>query len=245
MEQFWSFFSFPLNLILAAIWIVGWWMLWRNHSDNVAVRFLLSPAATISAICLLVGSGLWIGFTGDREFTHSAFFAAVLLYVQTVVFLIILRGWKRPGGVIRWRFLLIHTGFLLALGAGFWGSPDSSELRVMLGRGETVREAYRLDGSIGILPYELMLKDFEIKFGPDGKPVHYEARVSVDDGIPVNIRVNFPYNVKFGEDIYLASVSESGCVFQIVREPWRYFAIVGILMLIAGAFMLFLKGPRR
>ena len=52
-------------------------------------------------------------------------------------------------------------------------------------------------------------------------------------------------NVRFGEDIYLTSVSDEGCVFQIVREPWRYFALVGILMLIAGAFMLFVGGPRR
>ena len=100
-------------------------------------------------------------------------------------------------------------------------------------------------GGTGILSYELELKDFILKYGMDGKPAHYEAVICVDGEAPVCILVNNPYNVKFGEDIYLASVSESGCIFQIVREPWRYFAIVGILMLIAGAFMLFLKGPRR
>lgn len=245
MEQFWSFFSFPLNMLLAAIWAGGWWMMWRNHRDSAAVRFMLSPSATVSAICMLAGAGLWIGFTGDRLFVQSVFFAVVLLYSQTVVFLVTLRGWRRPDGVIRWRFLLIHAGFLLASGAGFWGSPDSSEMRVKLGKGETAREAYRLDGGTGILSYELELKDFTLKYGMDGKPAHYEAVICVDGEAPVCILVNHPYNVKFGEDIYLASVSESGCIFQIVREPWRYFAIVGILMLIAGAFMLFLKGPRR
>ena len=57
--------------------------------------------------------------------------------------------------------------------------------------------------------------------------------------------VNRPYGVRFGQDIYLASVSEDSCVLQIVREPWRYFALAGIIMLLAGAFLLFINGPRR
>ena len=69
--------------------------------------------------------------------------------------------------------------------------------------------------------------------------------MAVDGAVPVRITVNHPYSVRLGEDIYLASASEGGCVFQIVREPWRYFALAGILMLLAGAFLLFIKGPRR
>jgi hypothetical protein len=63
----------------------------------------------------------------------------------------------------------------------------------------------------------------------------------------VSITVNDPYSVGFGEDIYLVSVNKDNnyCILQIVREPWRYFALAGIVMLIAGAFMLFIKGPRR
>ena len=53
------------------------------------------------------------------------------------------------------------------------------------------------------------------------------------------------YSMRLGEEVYLTSVSDSGCVLQIVREPWRYFALAGILMLLAGAFMLFIKGPQR
>jgi uncharacterized membrane protein HdeD (DUF308 family) len=32
---------------------------------------------------------------------------------------------------------------------------------------------------------------------------------------------------------------------QVMREAWRYFTLTGILMLIAGAFMLFIKGPEK
>ena len=38
---------------------------------------------------------------------------------------------------------------------------------------------------------------------------------------------------------------EEFCMLQIVREPWRYGAIVGIIMMLTGAFMLFVGGPRR
>lgn len=242
MEQLWTFFAFPLNLLLAVLWIVGWVWLWKNCPSNRIVRFILSPSATISSLTLLAGTCLWIGLSGYRGFVMSVFFVALLLYVQTVLFLITLRGWKRADGDVRWRFLLIHAGLLLALGAGFWGSPDSSEYRAVLDSGEMTREAYMFDGGRCALRYELALQDYKADF-ENGKPTYFEARVSVDGAKAVKITVNHPFEVRLGEHIYLASVSDKGCVFQIVREPWRYIALVGILMLIAGAFMLFLKGP--
>lgn len=245
MEQFWTFFAFPLNLILALLCAFFLYWLWKSRPECTLVRFLLSPSATISAVLLLLASCLWIGLTGDSGFVQSLFFVAALLYVQFVLFLIILRGWKPAGRPVRWRFLLVHAGLLLAMGAGFWGSPDSSESRVRLEKGQAVREAFRLDGRRDILAYELRLDDFKSEFSTDGRPVHYEAMVSVDGLESISITVNNPHSARLGEDIYLASVSESGCVFQIVREPWRYLAMAGIVMLLAGAFMLFVKGPVR
>ena len=245
MGNFWTFFAFPLNLIIALLCSAVLLMLWTNRRDCGIIRFLLSPSATISAICLLGSGCLWIGVSGDRDFVTSFVFLAVLLYVQTVLFLIILRGYRRSDGVIRWRFLLIHVGLLVAVGSGFWGAPDSYELRVRLSKGESTHEAYMLDGGRTTLSYELQLTDFSSRYGTDGMPEHYEATVSANEGKSVRIMVNHPYNVRFGEDIYLANVTESGCVLQIVHEPWRYFVLLGIIMLIAGAFMLFIGGPKR
>lgn len=245
MGQFWTFFAFPLNLMLAILWFGGWGWLWKSRSGSRAVRFMLSPAATVSALVLLLCACLWIGFSGSREFAQSLPFVVVLLYLQTVIFLITLRGWRRPGGDVRWRFLLIHAGLLLALGAGFWGAPDSSEMRVALAEGEVAQKAFLMDGRVSGLGYELGLDSFSVETSEEGKPTYYEAWVAVDGAVPVRITVNHPYSVRLGEDIYLASASEGGCVFQIVREPWRYFALAGILMLLAGAFLLFIKGPRR
>ena len=245
MQEFWTFFAFPLNLLLALLWVYGWGWLRNSHPNCITIKFLLSPTATISSISLLVLACLWIGFSGKRDFVQSVPFVLILLYVQTVVYLITLRGWRCPDGVIRWRFLLVHLGLLLALGSGFWGSPDSTEMRVALNKGDTVQKAYRMDGSLSVLGYEINLIDYQIDTSAGGKPLHYEAIVSINNEEPVKITVNHPLAVRFGEDIYLASVSQGGCVFQVVREPWRYFALVGILMLLAGAFLLFIKGPRK
>lgn len=245
MEQFWTFFAFPLNLLLALLWLAGLGLLWKHRPDSRIVKFLLSPLATILALVLLLTCGLWIGFIGDRAFVQSIPFVLMLLYVLTVVYMVTLRGWRSRNGQVRWRFMFIHAGFLLAVGAAFWGSPDSSELRVKMLPDQEYVSAYKLDGSITALHYKLRLEDYRIDFNEEGKPVYYEAVVSVGDSDAKVITVNHPLSVSLGEDIYLASVSEGGCVLQIVREPWRYFALAGILMLLLGAFMLFIKGPKR
>ena len=241
----WSFFAFPLNLLLALLWIVCWRWLWKNRPQCRVVRFLLSPAATVSAIVLLVAACLWIGVSGDQGFVESMIFVAVLLYVQTVLLLVILRGWRRPDGTVRWRFMLLHAGLLLAVGSGFWGAPDSVELRLALGRGEEAQAAYKRNGSLTGLGYSIRLTDYKVEYSDEGMPSFYEATISVDGEEPAVLSVNHPYSVGLGEDIYLARVTKDFCILQIVREPWKYFALSGILMMIAGAFMLFIKGPRR
>ena len=245
MNEIWTFFAFPLNLLVSALWVLCLVWLRKTYSHTAVMRFLHSPAATISAISLLMVSCLWVGFSGDRSFVESIIFVIVLLYVQTVLFLITLRGWRRPDGVIRWRFTFLHLGLLLAVGAGFWGAPDSKEYRMRIYVDESSREAITLEARRVALSYEISLLNVETEYSEDGVPSHYEALISVNGKTPVVLSVNHPYNVKFGEDLYLASISEDSCVLQIVREPWRYFAFAGIILMLAGAFLLFINGPRK
>ena len=268
MGDMWTFFAFPLNLLLLVLWIAGLWRMWRAYSklnrvtgENrrsivyVFVSFMLSPVATISSLVLLIGSCLWLGISGNREFVQSIFFVLVLIFTESVVLLVLFRGWRRPTGQVRWRFLLIHLGLLVAVGAGLLGSADSWEARVKLHKGQITREVYLENGGRRILPYELQLIDFHTEIAQDGLPSHYEARIgigpSADDAMTNHdlqsehlLSVNHPMSPRFGENIYLSSVSSDYCVLQIVREPWRCITLVGIIMLILGAFMLFVGGPR-
>ena len=148
-------------------------------------------------------------------------------------------------GKIRWRFIFLHVGLLLAIGSGLWGSPDSTESRMRLMPEMLSRESVTVDGMKSVLPYELSLTDLRIEYSDEGQMIDYEAFVSVDGEDPVSISVNHPYGIRFGEDIYLVGVSEGSCVLQIVREPWRYFALAGVIMMLAGAFLLFVNGPNK
>jgi hypothetical protein len=191
-----------------------------------------------------------------REIVGSLPSVLVFLYFQTVLLFVIMRGWRhhtaagtRPGAV-RWRFLLNHVGILLAVGSAFWGAPDSETLRVRAIRDVAVKEAFHMDGTSSWISYEIILKDFNVDRYEDGTPLMYEAVVTIDDK-EVILRVNSPYSHSFGEDIYLvgydsvAGDSSQYCILEIVREPWKYAAVVGIIMMIAGALLLFIGGPSR
>ena len=75
----------------------------------------------------------------------------------------------------------------------------------------------------------------------DGSPELFRAKIAVN-GEVVTIEVNSPYAQRYGEDIYLVSYTPEGCVLQVVREPWRMVSTIGIVLLLIGAFMLFMKG---
>jgi hypothetical protein len=64
------------------------------------------------------------------------------------------------------------------------------------------------------------------------------------------LMVNHPYNRTLAEKIYLVSfgktlMGESYAVVEIVKEPWQWMTATGIIMLIVGAVLLFIQGPRR
>ena len=80
MEKLIPLFTFPVNLIFAVLWIGFSFYAWKNARSSGIVRFFLSSSAVISSIALFLGSCLWIGISGDRDFVRSYFFVAVLIY---------------------------------------------------------------------------------------------------------------------------------------------------------------------
>lgn len=239
-------FRFPLNIVVLALWMKLVTMLYRDRAHNACARFMLSREATWLSLGMVVAIGITLGL--QREPSSSAWpTVCSLLFVQSHLLFVILRGWRNKKG-IRWCFCLTHLGLLLALGAGFWGAPDREQLRTPV-HPYPSSEAYTMEGEERRLPYTLELKDFRVEHSENGTPTHYEAQLMVDDAM-VTLRVNHPYARTLSEKIYLVSFSTSPsgeryAIVEIVSEPWQWLSATGILMLIAGAMLLFIQGPRK
>lgn len=229
-------FAFPLNVILLLIWTGAVITSWRNARQSAFVRFMLRPAATITAIAITLIFSLIIGITGYTSLVTSCAFIFVLLYFQTVLAYVILRGWRRNGNV-RWRFVFLHFGLLLAVASSFWSAPDNMTYRTKAVKDMPVSEVYTADGKREWLEYEIELKGLDSE----------RADVIVD-GHRVNLEVNHPYSVSLAETVYLTGIDKKygdSCVLQIVYEPCRYVTLAGIVMMLIGAMLLFINGPRK
>ena len=239
-----DFFAFPMNVILIVIWGVVVVELYRARARSVVARYLLSVSATVTALVLSAVGCVVVGLQSEPA-TQSYGFVLLVLYVMTVLAMVTLRGWYAGG--VRWRFLFSHLGLLLALIAGFWGAADYEELRMVVDD-EPRQEAIYINGMATNLDYTLRLADFDVEYGASGVPEQYRADIEVDDKT-VALEVNSPYRVGFGESIYLMNFdsTEQGVrlVVQIVRQPWRGVMVVGIVMMILGALLMFLGGAKR
>ena len=228
-------FRFPLNILVMALWMVLMTMMYRGRGHSACARFMLSREATWLSLGMVVAIGITLGM--QRKPSSTAW----------PVLLVILRGWRNKGG-IRWRFCMTHIGLLLALGAGYWGAPDREQWRTPV-HPYPSNEAFTMEGEPRHLPYTLELKDFTVEQAENGTPTHYEAQIMVDDTL-VTLRVNHPYARTLSEKIYLVSFSTSPqgeryAIVEIVSEPWQWLSAAGIILLIAGAMLLFIQGPRR
>ena len=141
-------------------------------------------------------------------------------------------------------------GLWLALFAGFFGSSDVQTLRIPLYAGQPGREAYSMDGKAYYLDYELELYSFNTEYYPNGMPSRFAADVRIGNR-RTTLEVNHPHSYRLGEDIYLTGYDTHNmgntqyCILQIVRQPWKYVMVVGILMMLTGAVLLFINGPKK
>lgn len=236
-------FTSPLNIIALALWVIITYILYKNRESSTLAQSLLSIRATWLSLGSMAAIGIYLGLQSEPNSTAWLVVVAIL-FTLTHLLLVTMRGWRTPKG-IRWRFTLLHAGLIIALGAGFWGSPDREQLRALVTYDKTTTHAYHLDGTATTLDYTLGLKELDAKYSEGGAPTHFEATVAVNNEA-VTLSVNHPYNRTFAEKIYLVSIDPNGtyCIVEIVREPWQWASLVGILLLLAGAVMLFIRGPR-
>lgn len=238
-------FAFPLNIVCIVLWLTVVAMLYTNRQNITLAKLLLSPGATWLSLAIMAATGIYLGL--QRQ-PNSCSWPVVMgvLYVLTHLAFIILRGWRNSTG-IRWRFTLLHIGLFLLLGAGFWGAPDREQLRVALIENRPTHIALHANGTAAALDYSIELKGVKAEYAESGMATHFEAGIKVD-GMETQLTVNHPYNRTLGEKIYLISIgndnNEPYCIVEVVREPWQWVSLAGIVMLLAGAVMLFIRGPR-
>lgn len=240
-----AIFSFPLNILIMVLWLLAIITIYRGYQRSAVAKFMLSRGATWLSLSLMAVIGVALGLQRTPSSTAWCVVVAIL-FVLTHLSFVILRGW-RVCGVIRWRFILTHVGLWLALGAGFWGAPDRVQLRVAVDATPT-NEAYTMQGAVRILPYDIALEELVVERNEQQIVTNYEATVRIGEESRV-LRVNHPYNKTLSQKIYLASIKEdddkSYAILEIVDEPWQWLSMTGIVMLILGGVLLFVRGPRR
>lgn len=178
----------------------------------------------------------------------SWIFIAILLFLLSNLAMITVHAYHYRKQA-RWRFILNHAGLWLALFAGFLGSSDTQTLRIPIYKGEPSREAFDMNGASHYLDYEIELNSFAVEYYPNGRPSRFAANVRLGNEKAL-LEVNHPYAYRLGEDIYLTGYdvtkgNESEyCILQVVKQPWKYIIVAGILMMLAGAILLFINGPK-
>lgn len=261
-----SVLAFPLNIIFAAIWLFLLRILYKEYRSAKIIQFLCSPKTSVLSIGLFIAGSLVIGLfpqlsnaeiqthggllaaLGCYNFMTSWTFIAILFLLLSNLAMITIHAW-RCRKQTRWRFILNHAGLWLALFAGVLGSSDTQTLRIPLYKGEPAREAFDMDGISHYLDYEVELDSFAIEYYPNGHPSRFAANVRLGNEEAL-LEVNHPYSYRLGEDVYLSSYdvmkgNESNyCILQVVRQPWKYVLVAGILMMLVGAILLFINGPK-
>lgn len=261
-----AFFAFPLDLLLALIWIGGMGYAYKEKRSALVVRLWLSPQTTYWTLgwfligCLVIGlfpqlseqeamgkSGI-LSVLGCYHFTSSWIFVMGLFGLLTHLGMITLRRFFLHGRH-QWRFVLNHAGLWLAIFAGFVGSAEEQTLRIPVFRASSNNEAFTEQGTKVYLEKALQLNDFVVEHYPNGSPRRFYAEISID-GKPAHLEVNHPYAAGWAEDYYLTSYDVNSpqpqfCVVQIVREPLKYLMWLGIVMMLFGSCLLFLAGPDR
>lgn len=238
-----QYMTFPNNFIFAVIWIAVLIYMFKNARNSFLIKFLLSSHATIGSIIAIIIGTLGIAFIPN--FSTSTVFILILFFVLSNLFLVILSRFRDKNG-IRLRFIMNHAGLWLALFAGYIGAADTIEVSVRVFRNAPTNEAFNKNGESIFLDYKLMLNNLEIENSADGTPIDYEATIIIDRDT-ATLRVNHPYARTPIENIYLTdhAADASFCTVNIVRSPWKYPMFIGILMMLFGAVLLFIQGPKR
>ncbi|MGN0220664.1 MAG: cytochrome c biogenesis protein ResB [Prevotella sp.] len=236
-------FAFPVSLALGVSVIGFLFVLNREFEGKEWERQLRSRGAAcvilvLATVCCIIGGSM----PSSASFHASWWFLAVLLLLEAQLTLVLIHRLRKFRLGCGGSFFLVHTGLWLALFSAIVGEGDTSDVRALIRVGETVSTGICADGKVRPLGYSLQLLDLRADTDASGMPVQYEAVIALDS-VPMRLAVNAPVSVGIAEDIYISGYLPAGkedgrksasCVLQVVRQPWKYPMLAGLIMLMAG-----------
>lgn len=243
-------FAFPVNAAVLFAALAGLWVLWREKPGGAICGWLASGNTSIALISAFLGCCIILGLTrqdagaasfpGFGNVRRTWWFMLISIALMANLFVVILS--RRKKGI---RFILNHIGVLVALIGCFFGAPDHIVSRAMVSR-DVVREAVGENGEVVPLPAAMSLDDFNVEHDSRGNVRNYRAVIDVD-GKKAELRVNHPYRISISEDLYLTSYDRDNpepqyCIVEVVRQPWKYIVWAGIVMMMAGSILMFVRG---
>lgn len=256
-----AFTAFPLNIAIAALWVAALTIAHREMKDRPLVRTLGSGKCSVAAIALFLAGSLITGLTpqavdpmatdaltrlGLHAFTTSWIFVGIVFLLMTNLTLVILRkGLNKKHHKLR--FQLNHVGLWLVLLSAFFGAADTQKVRLMAVKDQPTQQAYNQEGQVSVIDQPITYKTFKAEFFSNGMPSSYRANVLIGKQ-PVTLEVNKPYAKRWDEDIYLTSYDMANpadaryCIIEVVKQPWRYVTLAGILLMAAAAVLMFIFG---
>lgn len=218
----------------------------------IVAAMVVGFTAQVSPFEILPEEGI-AGVLGLHRFTSSWIFAGVLFYFLIVLGAVIFRRIKGKMTLANLSFLLNHAGLWIAVTGALFGACDMTQSRAAVYLDMPANVSYVTPDRTLTLPFDVTLKNFEVKSYDSGEPLEFKADVlfsSGGEGEIAEIKVNHPYRYE-GYDIYLVSydVAAGGgskyCILQFIHQPWSPVVYGGIIIMLAGAVMMLVVGLRR
>lgn len=232
--------AFPVNLIVLVVLLVGTILAYGYGKSSRWWRRWTAATTSGSLIAAFGICTLGLAFFPELRLQHSWSFNALLLTLLCQLLAVILNY----RGAFRLRFYANHIGLWLLLASLSLGEADHYQLRAAAKVGDQISEAYNQWGELQPLGYEVRVTDFTVDYHENGSPQQYSCALRINDS-PHLLQVNHPVAISWKEDLYVVDCGpldrhQYYCVLEAKVQPWQSVTLVGLLLTVVGALLLFI-----
>jgi len=144
------------------------------------------------------------------------------------------------------RIIMPHIGIALIIIAMILGNIHNWRGKAVLLTADKTNVFITKNKEIKIVPYALTLSDIKVDFYDSGETKSIEAFINAEkknETKTIPLRVNYPYKMGFGQDLYLISYDNNSespefCVVELVYDPFQGLFLSGIILIIIGMLLI-------